>query len=388
MNTLDFHSRLVTIFCALIVFIGVGCGRDADRGEAGTQSGSANKPIEQMSSEEVIVSFNGVALTREKHDDAVGVKELLHKLARPQARTEELKSYRAHWSRAVVSEFLARQAVLQTAREKGHRPSAAAIQTSRADLCKLLKVEDEALEKKFTELGRLGRGLQELIEENALIRSFREAEHQQKLTVSKEEVDEQLKKTKAYHERAEATNQLVTAKGKAICEQLKKGEDFIKLAGLYSETVDKPVGEWGTFLKGEIENVQIREAAFSLPVGAVSEPFDTEEGLVIIKVIERTQEVHGPTTVPSEPVTVKLGRIVLRLAEGGAHVSLPSREAVEKFLLNQKIKDLQNEWIPSLVAKARVEYPYGTNLWLNAKAKKEARPHKGKSRRETKEETK
>jgi hypothetical protein len=156
---------------------------------------------------------------------------------------------------------------------------------------------------------------------------------------------------------------LVIAKGKALCEQLKSGEDFIKLAEQYSEVKDNPVGEWGTFVKGEIEHAQLRDAAFSIPVGAVSEPIDTAEGLVIIKVFSRSIEVLGPTTVSTGPSTVKLGRILLRMADGGLHVPPPSREEVEKMILEQRVKNVQNEWIPALAAKVLIEYPNGTNLW-------------------------
>jgi parvulin-like peptidyl-prolyl isomerase len=367
LNTL-FHWT--TVACVgVAVLAGAGCNREKERPAAGIKVGEAHKYIEEMALGDVIVAYNGVSLTREAYDNEMEVKETLHKLSRPQTSAQEIKVWRKYYSQSVVKEFLARQAILQAAQAKKHQPSAAALQGSRADMCKLLKVGDEALEKKFTEMGRVGRNLARIMAENALMRSFREAEHQQKLMVSAEDVDTHLKKIKAYHERCEATNQLVMAKGKAICEQLKRGEDFIKLAGVYSEVKDTPAGVWGEFLKGEIENPKIRETAFSLPAGAVSEPIDTEEGLVILKILERTEEVIGPAAVIKGPPTVKLGRILLRMADGGGQVSLPSREEAEKSLSRQKIKNLQNEWIPALIGKALIEYPNGTNLWKSAEKK-------------------
>lgn len=361
---------LFLIACSGVAFVDVvGCKREPERPTAGFKVGAVSKPVEEMAPGDVVVSVNGVALTREAYDDSVAVKEALHKLTRPQATAQELRALRPYWSQSAVKEFVARQVILQEARTKKHQASPAAVQAIRADMCKLLKVEEDGLEKKFTEMGRVGRGLAQFMAENALIRSFREAEHQQKLTVSSEQVDAYLTKVKAYQEVYEATNQLVIAKGKALCEQLKRGEDFIKLAGQYSEVKDHPAGEWGSFVKGEIENAQIRDAAFSIPVGTVSEPIDTAEGLVIIKVFSRSTEVLGPTTVPTGPSTVKLGRILLRMADGGLHVPPPSREEVEKIILEQRVKSVQNEWIPALAAKALIEYPNGTNLWKVAEKK-------------------
>jgi hypothetical protein len=363
-----FH--VATAICVVTLMLtGTGCNREKESPSAGLKVGEAQKYIEEMALDDVIVTYNGVSLTREAYDNEMEVKEMLHRLSRPRTSAQELKVWHKYYSQSVVKDFLARQAILQAAKAKKHQPSAAALQASRADMCKLLKVSDEGLEKKFTEMGRVGSNLARVMAENALMRSFREAEHQKDLMVSAEDIESHLNKIRANHERCDATNQLVMAKGKAICEQLKSGEDFIKLAGVSSEIKDLPVGVWGDFLKGEIENAKIRDVAFSLPVGAVSEPIDTEEGLVIIKILERTEDVIGPATVLKGPSTVKLGRILLRMADGGGQAALPSREEAEKWVSKQKVKNLQNEWIPTLFAKALIEYPNGTNLWKTVEKK-------------------
>ncbi len=386
------HDRYLFFKIASVSFflaVAMGCKREADQPlTQGFKVGTSSKLIEEMAPSDVIVSVNGTPLTRENYDDAMAVKEALFLLSRPGAQKQDVKIYRPHWSSTLLQEFIARQVILQAARAKKHQPSAEAVQISRTDMGALLKVEERDLERKFTELGRVGRSMKTLMDENALIRSFREAEHGASLKVSPADIEARIQGIKAYHERAEATNRLVIAKGRRIYEQAKKGEDFLKLAALYSEAEDKPLGEWGTFVKGEIENAKVREAAFTLPVGSVSEPIDMEEGLVLIKIVERTQEVLGPAVEPSGPSTVKLMRILLRLAEGGADAQLPPREHVEMAVATQKVKDLQQNWIPALMANSLIEYPNGTNLWLNAKAKKPTRPQRGLSKLETKEETK
>lgn len=384
------HDRFQLFAMALltvVLMIGMGCKREADRTVTGIKVGTSLKLIEEMAPTDVIVSVNGVALTRENYDDAMAVKEMIYVLNRPGTTKQELIMSRPYWSRAVLQEFMARQVIIQAALAKKHKTSAEALRVSRTDMSNVLKINEQDLERKFTELGRVGQSMKALIEENALIRSFREAEHGETLKVTPLDVENRIKAIKEYHERAEATNQLVMAKGRSLYEQLKKGDDFFKLAALCSEASDKPIGEWGTFLKGEIEHPKLREAAFTLPVGAVSEPIDTEEGLVIIKVIERKAEAIGPAVAPG-PATVTLGRIVLRMAEGGAGAKLPTREEVEKALATQKVKEVQQSWLPALVSKSSIEYPNGTNLWVNAKAKKSVRPQKGMSRLETKEEPK
>jgi hypothetical protein len=385
--TRDRFQLFTIVFLSVSLMIGLGCKREAGRSVVELQVGTSLKLIEEMAPTDVIVSVNGVTLTRENYDDAMAVKETLYVLTRPGVTKQELNMSRPYWGRAVIQEFLARQVILQAALEKKHTTSAEALRVTRSEMIAVMKINEQDLERKFMELGRVGQSLKALMVENALIRSFREAEHGETLKVTPLEVENRILAIKAYHERAEATNQLVMAKGLTLYEQLKKGDDFFKLAARYSEAADKPIGEWGTFLKGEVEHAKLREAAFALPVGAVSEPIDTEEGLVIIKVMERKEEAIGPAVAPG-PATVTLGRIVLRMAEGGTGAKLPTREEVEKALTNEKVKALQQNWLPALVSKSSIAYPNGTNLWLNAKAKKSARPQRGLSRLETKEEPK
>ena len=119
-------------------------------------------------------------------------------------------------------------------------------------------------------------------------------------------------------------------------------------------------GYWGEFVRGEIDDAAVRSAAFTLPVGAVSDPIDTEEGLVIIKVIER-KGVDSPIAKAS--ATVKLGRIVLRLGESK---TLADEATLRKELERNRLEQMQSGWFASLRQQARIEYPNGTNFWKKA----------------------
>ena len=107
----------------------------------------------------------------------------------------------------------------------------------------------------------------------------------------------------------------------------------------------------------------MRHAAFTLPVGAISEPFDTEEGLVIIKVLARTG-IDSP--VAKQTAVVKLGRIVLLLWE---FKTVPDDETLRKELERRRLEELQRDWIKGLREQARIEYPNGTNFWKKAAKK-------------------
>jgi parvulin-like peptidyl-prolyl isomerase len=80
----------------------------------------------------------------------------------------------------------------------------------------------------------------------------------------------------------------VARKMAGIQERIKKGEDFAALANRYSEDPgsNKKGGLVSNFKRGDM--VPAFDAmAFSLPVGSVSDVFETEYGFHIIKVVDR-----------------------------------------------------------------------------------------------------
>jgi len=171
-----------------------------------------------------------------------------------------------------------------------------------------------------------------------------------------------------------ATNRLVMALGTNISLMARSGEDFAELAKRFSEEDEHEGVEWGVFYAHEIEDPKIRKTAFELPVGGVSDPLDTDEGMYIIKVLERAGTGDG------KPQTVRLARIYRRLMRGGEDLPLPSRDEIRRAYLNERISDIQPEMLRPLREAARIEYPNGTNFWPAAKSpRRQTIPHSQKT---------
>jgi parvulin-like peptidyl-prolyl isomerase len=81
--------------------------------------------------------------------------------------------------------------------------------------------------------------------------------------------------------------QAALAKAKAIKKQLDGGADFIELAKAKSDGPGaKNGGDLGFFTRGQM-TPEFEKAAFSLPVGGISDPIETEFGYHIIMVEEK-----------------------------------------------------------------------------------------------------
>lgn len=76
---------------------------------------------------------------------------------------------------------------------------------------------------------------------------------------------------------------------KEVAERLKKGEDFAALAKEKSKDTNAEGGDLGFFTRGQMLK-PFEEAAFSLDVGEISEPVQTQFGWHIIKVEEKRDQ--------------------------------------------------------------------------------------------------
>ncbi len=87
------------------------------------------------------------------------------------------------------------------------------------------------------------------------------------------------------------TDEEALAKAKDLREKLVKGADFATLAKAESDDTGSGAngGSLGTFGRGRMVAV-FEQAAFSLPVGQISEPLKSQFGYHLIKVEERTSK--------------------------------------------------------------------------------------------------
>ena len=350
--------------CLVLAALGTGCKKKA----TGVIIGTSDKTIEEMAPDDVIVAVNGVALTRRAYDDLLDRMVDTYGKARPGSTLIDLKSYRQARAHLLIDEFVTKEVLVQEARRRGLKPSEQALAVVEGMVAKRAKREGKTTEQYLESIDPASakRIRQDMIDQ-ALIQTLRQVEFGDRLHITDADLQEARDRVSRYNEMCEATNALVKARADAVCERLRKGEDFSVVAKEVSEEEEtaEQGGFWGEFTREDIEDEAVRNAAFSLPVGAVSEPFDTDEGLVIIKVLER----EGVDSIAAtSPATVKVARIFFQLGE---FREVLSDSKLRSVLERERLTEVQRDWLPTLIAKMRVEFPNGrTNLLAKARSKK------------------
>ena len=367
MTKMSFVRGCVTIWVGIWL---AGCGKN-EQLEPGVYVGETSKAIAEMVPEDVIVKVNGTAFTRADYELLLGGLEKIRKINQPSVNPLLDESTKARRGRTLPEEFIVLEILLGEARRRGITPDSKHKVNAERPLLGIAKKHGTTVDGLKTSADSELRAVFLNVQNKAMVFALQEAEFGDKLEVTDEDVAKIRQRFDDYNAMSKATNQLVFARGKAICERVRGGEDFFTIAREMSEEYedsDVKDGVWGEFMRGEFDNAAVADAVFSLPVGGISDPIDTDEGLMIIKVIERT---GSDSAVAIEAATAKVGRILLRLVEDMENVE---NEAVLRNRISRaKIERIITPWVAQLREKARIEYPNGTNFFQVAKGSKSKR---------------
>ena len=143
-------------------------------------------------------------------------------------------------------------------------------------------------------------------------------------------------------------------KARAAHKRLKAGEAWEKVAAacsedkLVSSTRERYAKEW-TWVNGDAMGIpSLSEALPTLKKGDFTEPFESVEGLQIVRLVEKNKTLY------------KLARIFFRLAQP---VHLPeSREKARQTVERRFLEKRRAETLERLQKQAKFSYPMGTNF--------------------------
>jgi parvulin-like peptidyl-prolyl isomerase len=228
-------------------------------------------------------------------------------------RTEQLKTFDSKRLRSIIDENAARLAerkLLLAAAKKGKSS------VTQQEIDNILNVqysryggEDKFL--KFLEENGIDlEFVKESIKRDLLIENYLKGYFADKIPVSEEEVQkvyEEDKTASVRHillstkEKGEAEKEEIHKKMEEILSRAKSGEDFAELAKTYSEDPGSKDngGLYENFGRGQMVP-PFEDAAFSVPIGEISDIVETSFGYHIIKVIDRKKETRAMDEVRDE----------------------------------------------------------------------------------------
>jgi len=291
-------AEVLRIFVAgVLIAVAVGCGRDKKNSGSGAGKtpaqgslivGEMPMQIAEMGNNDVIVSVNGDRLTRAGYEEILDVLEFYYKNKKPRAKADDVKRYRQYRARSLVGEYVMKQLLLQEANRRGLKATQENLDYMlNLVLADAAKTKGKTVNEFLASAGHMGDLVRKDMKEQALIRTLRQAEFGGKLTITDDDVKKAKENIAKYNLMCDATNALVQAHANDVYQRLRQGADFSQVAAKESQVADGDGGLWGTFEKSELKDEQLRNLVFTCPVGEISKPLDTEDGMVIVKVLDR-----------------------------------------------------------------------------------------------------
>jgi len=351
-------KRVMTCFVLGGVLLAVaGCEK---KKPAGIIVAEKQRAMSELSPNDVVVSVNGEALTKKDYEAQVALYMALFAYATPNAQKQKLDAFRRTREPKTVLEFVNTQLALQEARRLKVSASPDDVKKAEEAIVSGYTKGRKTPDDFYRALGAHTERFKRQVKTDLLVKETRKALYADRIAVSESDIDGIEKKITDWNAVYMLSNQVVVARGEEIVRQLRAGADFAETAKAVSQHQPEDGVLWGEFARSEIVDAKLADLAFRLPVGSVSDPVDTEEGLVIIKVLERTGGTQTASAVSLNVSTVKLARILLLMYNAW---DAKTRPQIRMELERYRTSEVQQEWMSKLREAARIEYPNGTNLW-------------------------
>lgn len=401
-------STLGVLGVALLVL--AGCGRGPDPSSASrssAQNGDYN-PFTAPATD-VLVEVNGQPITCGEFQARVNLERGAYRLKRAKSRKKpeelarELDVYigrrAGHFLPVLVNQLLVRR-TFESVGLKFDEKEIAAEMARNCSTFGLKKGDEENLAKALgTDRAYLRDQLLDPLRQRKLRLHYDPA----CTNLTEREIDEGLARQTKHYARAVASNAVTYVTCSNVLAQIRGGMDFAAAGRKYGMVEVESAAEGETFDPedfDEIDNPTVRRSmqalkkwAFSAPLGSVTGPVEMEDGLSIVKLLERQGALAKAAKPKGEDESeaeleaeVRLARITFVMLEPEPEPR--TREYVRQALLKWKENRAQKAMIAKVQDGMNLVYPHGTNFVFRAASapvqtapKTQAKPKTGRPKK-------
>ena len=326
-------KRLFAVSCYSLAMAFAGCGR-----------GDANSESDQS----IYVVVNGKPITVEYVSNAVMVAAKTMELAHRPVQKKNFAKWANRMATARSRAFVSSEMMDQELVRRGVEPTA---ESDKAELAKYndtMRGRYSSVEELADAYGGLKPTFIDLFRKGSRLAAYMAT--REELKIPEEEIAAYIEKTRSIIVRSEEVNRRAMENGEKAYERLAAGEDWEAVAKDCSEDEEErgkfPWQEWETFRLQDFFLPEVSLALAGKSKGYVTRPLDTDQGLVIVKVVDEDDGLYT------------CARILFRMTEVP---ELPTHDDAEKTLKEQRIRRIQQELFDESRERSKVEFPNGTN---------------------------
>lgn len=345
-----------------------GCSADTEQlqqKKPGVYISGVAKTVDEMASEDVIVSINGKKITKKDFADFQHLQEKLYKVVN--FREGELDK-KASWfvkanEQRVIPILMRSEFVRQAANESQIKVSPLEFDEVAKVLLPKYGFKTSDFNKAASKLDKLSSDqLYNIISQEALLKKVvRHYADDKWFTVSPQEVTNQFDYVKKFNDTADKMNRRAKELLLKARAEILSGALFADVAKRYSELHPDQGKEWQIVelddLSSEGER-DLRKWLATADTGDISEPMDFDDGISIVGVV-RKGEGESPQGV-TPPVLYTLVRCTMYARQ---NMVIPTYDEVVASIREAKELEAMKEVGQQFHDKAVLEFPNGTNFF-------------------------
>ena len=356
----------LVMFCSAIVAIMAGCEEKQPIEQSSIKALKAEGPVNVFTAPEdaVLVNVNGEAITAGDFRNRYSLEESIYRSRKKNLTVEQLERATLQFmenrkfkilallvNQELISQYLDKESIKISENE-----AQSEIELSLKKLS-FKGTLDTYAEKLKVNANYLKEQLLVPIEERKAYERFGGAP----IEVSEKEITEGILRQDRYYERAVASNAVTYATCSNLYKKIVKDNlNFIEAGKTYGQYSIEDAEYWERMEATEIENPDMKKWAFTAPVGSIGGPFDLEDGLSIVKILERTEGTLEESAVSLGVSEVTLARITFYMLDPEPEPR--TREFVRSALYNREKNRRLKRLFEKLHSEMKLDYPYGNNF--------------------------
>ena len=377
---------LPKVFLSAVLFF-AGCGNEEPKAPGIYVDEAKNVLMKDLSPSDVIVRVNGVDITKKDFLVRRSLNEKVYRLRNKielGAKNRKAKKYIQSMERSIPDEYIRHELVRQAADEAGIVVPEKLLKAEFKKFLNYIGRPKDSMEKVLARLGNdEGRVLVDFMKDGLRAEILRDTlATNGYYTVTDEMVSNHLARITAWNENADRLNEKARKKASHFREKVVNGADFAELGKKTAQIHPEYAEEWDSFQLMEFseENQQLRDWLKTANAGDISGPIDLDDGIAIVKVVDKWKEPQGQGHEPVDEF--ELVRCTFKAYQ---YTLVETEEEIRKQYRIELEKNLMSQLGERLWKNAVIEFPNGSDFWGNAKkTDKEAVSEEAADKEETK----
>lgn len=361
------YSLPKVFLSAVLLF--AGCGNEGPKAPGIYVDEAKDVLMKDLSPTDVIVRVNGVDITKQDFLVRRSLNEKVYRLRNKielGAKNRKAKKYILAMERSIPDEYIRHELVRQAADEAGIVVPEKLLKAEFKKFLNYIGRPKDSMDKVLARLGNdEGRVLVDFMKDGLRAEILRDTlATNGYYTVTDEMVSNHLARITAWNENADRLNEKARKKANHFREKVVNGADFTELGKKTAQIHPEYAEEWDSFQLMEFteENQQLRDWLKTANAGDVSGPIDLDDGIAIVKVVDKWKEPQGQGHEPVDEF--ELVRCTFKAYQ---YTLVETEEEIRKQYRIELEKNLMSQLGERLWKNAVIEFPNGGDFWGDAK---------------------